>query len=517
MLFCPTCGTKCEDGARFCGNCGTNLEGIAGVPETMMPREGGGTDSGSTDSGGAAGSAEEPWKSGNTVSDTQYTPEFRPWENQSASVQAETEQAAPGKEEPEQTNSVQGENSSAPLRPSQMKKMKEQQKTGQQTAGGFSITIKKPEINVQKYKGSMRKLSKMQIAVIVEAVCLLLIICAFYGLGSSQNSPNSVAKRYFQAYADKDWSKVYDLTDFPDGEYLQKAQFVAMMEQTEIPDITNFEIMSDKSLESSGVQKNLIVQFTEKGKNADSRMLTLMKQGEKAMMFFDTWKVSPANEIAENFQIYSPCGATVAIDGVVLPKERREQTEDGGMDCYRITLFAGKHSIQVAAPWHELYEDDFSASVESAYTAEALKLTEEGETAFTAKMQEALEKVYQSALEQKKFDEIAELFLSEYSDICEEAYDSLVSDLHDREAYKLKEVEFSEFKCECYDDVYQGQVQAEMSYKYDMKYTYTYTSWRNDTPTTEDKTDAGSSYMNASFQYDEDTYKIASFSIRSVL
>jgi len=173
---------------------------------------------------------------------------------------------------------------------------------------------------VQKYKGSMRKLSKMQIAVIVEAVCLLLIICAFYGLGSSQNSPNSVAKRYFQAYADKDWSKVYDLTDFPDGEYLQKAQFVAMMEQTEIPDITNFEIMSDKSLESSGVQRNLIVQFTEKGKNADSRMLTLMKQGEKAMMFFDTWKVSPANEIAENFQIYSPCGATVAIDGVVLPK-----------------------------------------------------------------------------------------------------------------------------------------------------------------------------------------------------
>ena len=152
MLFCPTCGTKCEDGARFCGNCGTNLEGIAGVPETMMPREGGGTDSSSTDSGGAAGSAEEPWKSGNTVSDTQYTPEFRPWENQSAAVQAETEQAAPGKEEPEQTNSVQGENSSAPLRPSQMKKMKEQQRTDQQTAGGSSITIKKPEINVQKYK-----------------------------------------------------------------------------------------------------------------------------------------------------------------------------------------------------------------------------------------------------------------------------------------------------------------------------------------------------------------------------
>ncbi len=187
------------------------------------------------------------------------------------------------------------------------------------------------------------------------------------------------------------------------------------------------------------------------------------------------------------------------------------------MDCYRLTLFAGKHSIQAAVPWHELYEDEFSASAEGTYTAEALKLTEEGETAFAAKMQEALEKVYQSALEQKKFEEISELFLPDYQDACEEAYDSLVSELHGREAYKLKEVEFSDFKCECYDDAYQGMVQAEMSYKYDMKYTYTYTSWRNDTPTTEDKTDDGTSYMSASFQYDEDTYKIASFSIRSVL
>lgn len=511
MLFCPTCGTKCEDGSRFCGNCGTNLEGIASVPGTAAPGDEGGA------GGGAAGNVDEPWNPGSTAADTQQAMGSQPWENQAAAGQGVSEPVPPEREESEQMNSVQGETSSAPLRPSQMKKMKEQQRTDQQTAGGSSITIKKPEINVQKYKGSMRRLSKMQIAVIIEAVCLLLVICVFYGLGSSQNSANAVAKRYFQAYVDRDWSKVYDLTDFPDGAYLQKGQFIAMMEQTEVPDVTNFEIMSDKSLESSGVQRNLLVQFTEKGKNADNRVLTLMKQGEKAMLFFDTWKVSPADEIAENFRIYSPCGAAVAIDGTVLPEEDKEPTEDGGMDCYRLTLFAGKHSIQVAVPWHELYEDEFSASAEGTYTAEALKLTEEGETAFAAKMQEALEKVYQSALEQKKFEEISELFLPDYQEACEEAYDSLVSELHDREAYKLKEVEFSDFEYECYDDAYQGMVQAEMSYKYDMKYTYTYTSWRNDTPTTEDKTDDGTSYMSASFQYDEDTYKIAAFSIRSVL
>ena len=91
-----------------------------------------------------------------------------PWENQAAAGQGASEPVPPGREEPEQMNSVQGEPSSVPLRPSQMKKMKEQQRTDQQTAGGSSITIKKPEINVQKYKGSIRKLSKMQIAVIID-------------------------------------------------------------------------------------------------------------------------------------------------------------------------------------------------------------------------------------------------------------------------------------------------------------------------------------------------------------
>ena len=57
MLFCPTCGTKCEDGARFCGNCGTNLEGIASVPGTAAPGDEGGA------GGGAAGNVDEPWNS----------------------------------------------------------------------------------------------------------------------------------------------------------------------------------------------------------------------------------------------------------------------------------------------------------------------------------------------------------------------------------------------------------------------------------------------------------------------
>ena len=56
-----------------------------------------------------------------------------------------------------------------------------------------------------------------------------------------------------------------------------------------------------------------------------------------------------------------------------------------------------------------------------------------------------------------------------------------------------------------------------MNYDYDMEYTYTWTSWRNDEKKTEVKTEKGSSNMYASFGYDGETYKLTSMSIWSIL
>ena len=50
-------------------------------------------------------------------------------------------------------------------------------------------------------------------------------------------------------------------------------------------------------------------------------------------------------------------------------------------------------------------------------------------------------------------------------------------------------------------------LQAELEYDYNVSYTYTYTySGR-----TEDRTNDGSSYADARFVYDGDTYKLLSF------
>ena len=48
-------------------------------------------------------------------------------------------------------------------------------------------------------------MSRLQIAVILEAVCLVLLVVAFFTIGNSRSSAISVAEKYFKAYADQDW------------------------------------------------------------------------------------------------------------------------------------------------------------------------------------------------------------------------------------------------------------------------------------------------------------------------
>lgn len=374
--------------------------------------------------------------------------------------------------------------------------------------------VRKPEANKQDYKGKMGRLSRLHIVVLAELVCLILAVVILLGIAGSRNTPRAAAKRYLQAYAEENWSKVYDMTGYSEGKFLQKARFIEAMRSSEIPEISEFEIKSGKKTDT-GTQKNFTAEYTAGDGESDTMELNLMKQ--RGTSLFDTWKVTSDGQVVKDFCINVPAGASATVDGIALTDSEKGKSKAEGMDSYYVTLFTGNHKLQAAAPWFELYETDFYAVQDKDFTAADLKLTEEGKSALQAKMQEALEKVYKAAMEKKDFSEVSDLFLKGYEDACKKEYDYLVEGIHDDEMYTLNQVTFTGFNCESYkDSSHPGMPSVKMTFAYEMQYTNSHQLWGDYTYDTEES-GTGNSYMNASFGYDGETYKLASMSIESVL
>lgn len=509
MSFCPNCGAKLEDGAIFCGECGTRIdsfqESVNIVDDTIEVEQ---SINNETET--------MPWEQ--NVSDET---EAMPWEQ---NVSDETETIV--WEEPS-SQSKEWESQNNPIRPSQRKKAR------QQNQQDSSITIKKPNINVNAYKAKAKKMSKRQKFVIAEVLCLALVIGVFCWIGSSKTSAQAVAKEYVAAYAKQDWSKIYDMTDFPEGTYLKKEQFIECITNKETVAIDNFEISegfayseyasnsllgsfaSDSTSSSSGIQKFYDVQYTVKGQGSGYMSLEMIKQSEKSMLFFDTWKVASNDMVISNYYVSVPVGASATIDGIVLSESDKLEEQGYGVDQYSISIFEGPHTIQVSLPWFQIYENEFYAYEGDSFSVYDMELTEDGKLALQTKMQEVLEKFYQAAVAGKDFSEVSNLFMDDSLESAKSSYEYLQEELNSSDYYALNEVTFHDFNCEYY--LNESGISAEMNYDYDMEYTYTWTSWRNDSKKSEVKTQDGYSYMNASFAYDGETYKLTSVNIRSVL
>lgn len=372
------------------------------------------------------------------------------------------------------------------------------------------IRLEEPERNQKNgVRKAPREISMVKKITIVEMMILAVMLCFFWIIGSSESNPESVAGKYFRAYANQDWEKVYDLSGYSTGKFLQKEQFVEMMSARDTQEITDFEITADG--QTSKVQRSFSVQYITDGEDVNYEQLRLLKQSEKRMVLFDSWKVVSDADLAENFSIYVPTGAEVTVDEIALTASDMSESMNEDVDCYTITLFEGTHQLQVSFPWCEIYETSFQAYTDHNFSAPDMILTEEGEAVIQAKLQETLEMFYQAAVEKKDFSEIEDLFLDEYKEEGKEIYDNLVSGLWDSEYYTLNQITFHDFEYSIYMRGNQSIISTEMTYDYDMVYTYTYGE------KSENRSHEGDSYLIADFGYDGETYKLTRVNLYSVL
>ncbi len=366
--------------------------------------------------------------------------------------------------------------------------------------------------NMAAGRGPRKKMSGLQIAVILEAVCLVLLVVAFFAIGNSRGSAIYVAEKYFEAYAAQDWEEAYGMLEIPEGEFIQEDQYEKIMDASSLPEITSFQVQESDGNAGDGIAQTFEVNYSINGQGQSTTTVTVVRQSRKSMLFFDTWKVSADGLIAQNYNIYVPKGAQIAVDGVRLTEEHLVSEEEG-QACYQISIFNGVHSIQAEVPWCETYEAQFDTEEQAEYTVSGLTLSEEGVQAVETKLQEVMEACCQAALAGSSFDQVKDLFAEGAPDSNEEYYEDLKDSLEADRYSSVQQLQLSGFECDVFEvGTSNGSIQVELSYDYAV--IYTYQGIFDDAP--ESRTKDGSSYASAQFVYDGDTYRLWSFTPGSI-
>ena len=152
--------------------------------------------------------------------------------------------------------------------------------------------------------------------------------------------------------------------------------------------------------------------------------LTAVRQSSKALFLFDVWKISAAGMITDDYPVVVPAGAKAAVDGVELTESIKPRIRRKGR--IRIGfLFLTASTLSRQRCRGAVYEGEFDTSSDSSAAVTELTLSENGEKALQAKMEEALEKFYTSAVSGEDYSEVSGLFTGSAAPEYKAVYDDL--------------------------------------------------------------------------------------------
>ena len=368
--------------------------------------------------------------------------------------------------------------------------------------------IKEDTQNVVRKKEKKKRLSRLHKIIILEILGIVVTVVLFFGIGNMKYSAENIAEKYFEAYSNHDWNTMYSLLELPEGSFMKESQFAELMEKEEVPSLSNYTIRSTRQSEASMMQE-FEIKYSASGEGATTMDLTLVCDDDKELLFFDKWRVSSENVLSNSYQISVPHGSKVAVDGVELAEEFLVGKNDNGKDTYEISVFEGNHDISVAAPWCELFVDEFNTINGDFLDLTKFELTENGEKALQVKMQQGLELFLSSAISGSDYDAVKKIFSSDVADDYEEEYQDLVEKFKKEpdDRNMLNKITFNNFQYEISRDQKTNLWSGELSGEYVIDYTYTTSD------STENETRDGNAKMVATFVYEDDTYKIQSISL----
>jgi len=254
-------------------------------------------------------------------------------------------------------------------------------------------------------KKTVKRIPKKLIVAVGLAASVVILAAALFTAGNAITDPSNIAEKYFLALADSDYEKAFEYLAIDESEFINKDAFCMYMAEGrgilgklssyKITDTSQLKNMNDilgmgqisavfaGSLDeeeyydyyyeddNNGLKKTFLVEYkVNNGRMDNFLFITLQKNDNKKLLFFDDYDVSADGYLVYDVVITVPAGSTVAIDDKELIESEDVNVvsetfdrKNKDIDTYTISeMFPGSHILTVENVFYEDYTEKIKVS-----------------------------------------------------------------------------------------------------------------------------------------------------------
>ena len=354
-----------------------------------------------------------------------------------------------------------------------------------------TISLNSVVAGAKQLPAKIKALPKLIKQLSVAALGIIVLIVLFSAIGSAVTNPQNIAKGYFEAKTNGDWNKMYSYLSLDNSDFINKNNFMKLMENEAKIEIVNFEISEGSSGSSysgtssdSDLLKTYVIKYLVKGSSStQTETITLVKKSGKKLLFYNDYNVNIDNLTLSNYQVSVPKGSTVYIDDIKLTQTVTASGNDyydSDSDTFVISkIFSGQHDLKVEHPVCADYTEKIQiGSSGSSYSVSKMILNDSVKTDLAKKTEEAYKQIISAALTGKGFDAINLVctYDSEQLDDIKNSYDGLLSKIKNEDGTGYKSITVTKFT----ENSSQKELNSSGTYSCELKIEYDYVTISKD-------------------------------------
>lgn len=365
---------------------------------------------------------------------------------------------------------------------------------------------------LKKQPDKRKPLSKKNKIIIGISGLFVILIIAFFAIGSALCKPKRLAVNYFEAALNNDYDALYQYFDVEDKNFTSKKVFKKLNKTKEDKDtkdkVVNYSVISE-TVSADKLSAVVIINYVTNDSKNDTVSIKLIKNKKNKMLFFNNWKISNSKlETIRDYQIKVIKGSKVEVAGIKLDKYISKSKSTDEFDVYVLPeLFNLNYPVKVTYPFGVKIDTSLTPNSYSKSTTleiDVNKISKEVKKEIEDITLKNIQTIYNASRENKTFDEVKTLISLEEGNLpdFQKSYDEFKEDINDRsylteitiKSVTLSDLAFSE----------EGNLEVSFSYNYDYKTTY---EFFGETKTSEN---SGKYYSSMEYSYDKG-YKLVDF------